>query len=410
MATELKFLHTSDLHLDQPITGLAEIPAHLKSVLANAPYRAAESLFDLAISEKVDFVLLAGDIVDLDQGGPRSAAFLLGQFERLCAKGITVYWCGGSVDHPDRWPAAIELPANVVIFPSTIVEQAAHMRNGKRVATICGAGYESRKRNPSDFRCEAESAFPIALLHGDLDTTSMSAQNIRYWALGGRHKRTVIDKTTSVALYSGTPQSRIPGESGAHSCTLVSVDEAGRMKAAEIEVDSVRWSLQKIQVAENAGLDDLKTALADRCSRLRAEHNDSLNLVKWKIDPTGAFNPRLRNNQWQTDLIAWLRTEFGQSDHGLWTVKLEIDPPQSLPVHWYEEDSILGDYLRAISRFQGDSTMSISMMDYLGNITDDDQLQNGLARISAQEREQILRRSVLAGVEYLSRAEQQETT
>lgn len=410
MATVLKFLHTSDLHLDQPITGLAEIPTHLKSVLANAPYQAAESLFDLAISEKVDFVLLAGDIVDLDQGGPRSAAFLLGQFERLFAKGINVYWCGGSVDHPDRWPAAIDLPENVVIFPSSIVEHAVHMRNGKAVATICGAGYESRKRNPSDFRCETESAFPIALLHGDLDTTSMSAQNIRYWALGGKHKRTVIDKTTSVALYPGTPQSRIPAESGAHSCTVVTVDEAGRMKATDIEIDSVRWSQQKIQVAENASLDDLKTALADRCSKLRAEHGDSLTLLTWKIEPAGEFNPRLRNNQWQTDLITWLRTEFGQSDHGLWTVKLAIDPPETLPGIWYEEDSILGDYLRAISRFQGDSTMSISMMDYLGSIPEDDQLQNGLARISASEREQILRRSVLAGVEYLSRAEQQEFT
>ena len=99
-AFALKFLHASDLHLDRPVTGLAEIPGHLKETLANAPYAAAERLFDRAINERVDFVLLAGDVVDLDQGGPRCAAFLLGQFERLADKNIHVYWCGGGVDHP----------------------------------------------------------------------------------------------------------------------------------------------------------------------------------------------------------------------------------------------------------------------------------------------------------------------
>jgi DNA repair exonuclease SbcCD nuclease subunit len=410
MATELKFLHTSDWHLDQPMTGLSTIPAHLKPVLANAPWQAAESFFDLAISEKVDFILLAGDLVDLEQGGPRCAAFLLAQFERLHARGITVYWCGGSVDHPDRWPAVIQLPENVVVFPSTMVEQAVHQRNGKRLATICGAGYDSRKRNPLDFRCDADSPFPIALLHGEIDTASLSAQHIRYWALGGRHKRSVIDKTPSLAVYPGTPQSRGPGESGGHSCSMVAVDESGRVKTTEFEIDSARWNLQRLSIAENAGLDDLKSALADRCSMLRAEHGSILTLLDWKIEPAGTFNARLRNSQWQTDLLAWLRTEYGQSDHGLWSASLVFDPPAALPGEWYEEDTILGDYLRSIARYQGDSTMSLSLNDYLDDLTEEDPLHGLLSRISAREREQILGRSVLLGVEYLSRGEHVETT
>jgi hypothetical protein len=45
MAQAVKFLHASDLHLDCAIRGLTEIPPHLKSVLTNAPYLAAENIF-----------------------------------------------------------------------------------------------------------------------------------------------------------------------------------------------------------------------------------------------------------------------------------------------------------------------------------------------------------------------------
>ena len=50
MAESVKFIHASDFHLDEPMKGLAELPPHLKSVIANAPYQAARRVFDLAIS------------------------------------------------------------------------------------------------------------------------------------------------------------------------------------------------------------------------------------------------------------------------------------------------------------------------------------------------------------------------
>ncbi|MGI9516671.1 MAG: metallophosphoesterase family protein [Pirellulaceae bacterium] len=402
MASAIKFLHAADLHLDQPVTGLAEIPAHLKETLANAPYRAAERLFDVAISERVDFVLLAGDVVDLDQGGPRAAAFLLGQFERLADKGIEIYWCGGSVDQPDRWPNAIQLPDNVVIFPSSMVEQAAHTREGLTIATICGAGAENRKRNPSDFRCVDDAPFPIALLHGDIDTTTLAAQNIRYWALGGHHKRKVIDKTSSVAVYPGTTQSRNPQEPGGHGCTLVHVDTAGKIRLQEMELDSVRWSLQRVTVAENAKLDDLKTSLADRCSKLRSEYSDQLVLAKWRISTTGDFNPQLRSAEWHKELVNWLRNEYGQSSNSLWTVAMKIDPPQQLPADWYEEETILGDYLRSVGRFQGDASMGLSLMDYMPDNHTEDEFLTDLARISAEARQTVLQQAAVVGVEYLA--------
>ena len=131
MAQAFKFIHASDFHLDCPMRGLAELPVHLKSILANSPYESARKVFDLAISERVDFVLLSGDLFDISASGPRPAAFLLSQFERLAVKGIEVYWCSGAVDPIDRWPSSIEFPDNVTTFSTSVLEDVNHRRDGK---------------------------------------------------------------------------------------------------------------------------------------------------------------------------------------------------------------------------------------------------------------------------------------
>ena len=104
MHQPFRFIHASDFHLDRPLRGLSEVPDHLRGALVDAPYRAAERVFDAAIRERVDFVALAGDIVDPLLAGPRGLVFLSEQFEKLGAAGIKVYWATGRTDHFERWP------------------------------------------------------------------------------------------------------------------------------------------------------------------------------------------------------------------------------------------------------------------------------------------------------------------
>ncbi len=403
MADAFKFVHASDFHLDKPISGLTEIPNHLKSQLANAPYAAAERVFDIAINEKVDFVLLAGDICDLENGGPRAAAFLMGQLERLADKDINVYWCGSQTDHPDRWPNAVELPENVVVFPTSAIERVVHRRNGRAIAQIAGCGYGSKKRLPSDFYCEPEGPFAIALSHSDFDPTTLSAQNVQYWALGGRHQRKVLDKTGSVAIFPGTPQARSPRETGSHSCTVARVDANGKCRTQEVDVDIVRWCVQKIKIAETINLEALKTLLSDRCQQIRSESPDQTCLVKWEISTAGDFNPELRRDAWHDDVVGFLRNEFGQ-EGGVWTDQLTIDPPNTLPAGWYEEDTILGDYLRAVGRFQSDESIKLGFHEHIPSDIQDENLI-GMTQIDSAERKRILRRAALIGVEYLGAGE-----
>ena len=92
-----RFLHTSDFRLDAVPRGLAEVPDHLRDCLLNAPFTAARRTFDAAISERVAFVLLCGNILQAEHAGPRDRVFGRA-VRRLAAAGINAYWAASDTD------------------------------------------------------------------------------------------------------------------------------------------------------------------------------------------------------------------------------------------------------------------------------------------------------------------------
>lgn len=62
----MRFLHASDPHIDSPLRGLDRYEGAPIARLPTATRAALERLVDMAIAERVDFVLFAGDIYDRD--------------------------------------------------------------------------------------------------------------------------------------------------------------------------------------------------------------------------------------------------------------------------------------------------------------------------------------------------------
>lgn len=402
MSETVKFIHASDLHLDVSISGLAELPAHLIQTLANAPYDAAQKIFDLAVAERVDFVLLAGDLFDFESGNARAASFLLSQFERLAEKDIHVYWCAGECDQPDRWPSSIELPENVVTFSSSIVEQLDHRRNGETIARIMASGYDPQRRGGADFSAPDSQVFNIALTHGEFESTALNAQNIRYWALGGRHKSSKLERTGTVVVYPGTTQGRTPKESGTSGFKICRVDSSGKLRVQNVEADRVRWMPQKVAISEQVQLEELKNELGERALKIMTDTTDQVVLSKWLLTTEGEFNPGIRKREWASELLEWLRDEFGRSDKGIWSVSLKVESPKNMPIEWYDEDTLLGEYLRAMGRYQSDDSLKLNLHEYMPQ-TVNNKVTEGMGLVSAARRADVLRKAALVGVEYLAK-------
>lgn len=402
MAEPVKFIHASDFHLDISMCGLVELPNHLIQTLANAPYEAASRVFDLAVAERVDFVLLSGDLFDFESCNARAAAFLLAQFQRLAEKDIHVYWCAGECDQPDRWPSSIELPENVVTFSSSIVEQLDHRRGGKTIARIMASGFDPQRRSGADFAAPDGSVFNIGLTHGEFESTSLNATNINYWALGGRHKSSKLEKTGCVVVYPGSPQGRSPKESGLHGFNICRVDASGKIRVQTVEADRVRWMPQKVAISEQVQIEELKNELGERALKIMSDTTDQVVLCKWFLATNGEFNPRIRKREWKAELLEWLRDEFGRSDRGLWSVELKVDTPKNLPIEWYEEDTLLGEYMRVMGRYQSDDSLKLNLHEYMPQ-TVNNKVTVGMSQVLDKHRDEVLRKATLVGVEYLAK-------
>lgn len=86
-----KFIHSADIHLDSPLRGLSKYESAPVESIRNACRRAFINLVDLAITEKVSFVLLAGDLYDGDWKDYSTGIFLSQQIGRLGQHNISVF-------------------------------------------------------------------------------------------------------------------------------------------------------------------------------------------------------------------------------------------------------------------------------------------------------------------------------
>jgi len=357
-----RFLHTSDFHLEMPPVGLPEVPEHLVELLLDAPYHSVQRVFETALAEAVDFVLLAGDIVHARQAGPRGPVFLLEQFERLAERGIAVYWSPGEVDPPEGWPPALRLPGNVHVFGGSEPQEQLFRREDSPVARIRGAGRPDRGCiHPAAFEPAEPGLFTIALVHGQLDARALEGGRIDYWALGGEHARATLREAMPVVHYPGSPQGRRPSETGPHGCTLVEVDPERNVRLASVATDVVRWHDAQVAIDAQTSRDALEAILDRRVAELAAASTGGDALICWRIHGVGPLLRDLGRGPLAEAILKQLREKHGHGSPALWSVSLSAEPDMPAPPDWYRQDTIRGDFLRRVAELAEDAAQPLGI-------------------------------------------------
>ncbi len=376
---ELRLIHASDLHLERPLGGVAEVPENLRELFLDAPFFAAEQVFETALSEGADALLLAGDVVDFDRVGPRAVVFLNEQFQRLADHGIAVYWACGDADPPDSWPVSIELPENVHVFSVGRVESLTHRRDGEVVARIQGISRSQGAAQDDDgFHRDANGLFTIGVAYETAASPGTEGDRVHYMALGGQHCRQTVDQSPGITHYSGSPQGRNPQESGPRGCTLVTVDDAGNVKTRFVATDPIRWLSETVEITAGTDHEALERQLSDRIKKLQAKHQNRELLIRWQITGHGNLLYHIRPGG-VSDLIAdRLRKQFGNQSPTAWTVSIECTAPLEVPADWYDQETIRGDLLRQFQQLENDSEIPLQLSSFLP----EDLLEDPLAELA----------------------------
>ncbi len=257
-----KFIHAADVHLDSPLRGLARYESAPAESIRNACRRAFENLVDLAIEEKVDFVLLAGDLYDGDWNDYSTGIFFSRQMGRLNDHNIRVFTAAGNHDAANRITKALDNPPNVKMLSSS---KAETIKLEQLMVAIHGQSFKEQHvydNLAKGFPAAAQGFFNIGLLHTSLDgreghasyapcsKDDLIAKGYQYWALGHIHNQEYVSEDPWI-VFPGCIQGRHIRETGAKGCLLVTVDDVSSDPVIEMRsLDVLRWNLCAIDLTD----------------------------------------------------------------------------------------------------------------------------------------------------------------
>lgn len=399
MGHAFRFLHSGDFDLQQPLTGLAEVPDAVRQLLVDAPFTAAQRVFDVAIREKVDFVVLSGNLLDIDQAGPRAVSFLIEQFTRMDENDIGVYWAGGVTDPPQQWPGAARLPKSVNLFPAYQVEEFTHFRDDKPIAAVRGRSWQGPTVPLDPLAPDFDRLFTVAVSYGQTEISPLLHKPVSYWALGGSPHRLTHGDSLRTVHYPGSPQGRKPQQAGAHGCSLVHVESDGKTRVQLIPTDAVRFQTEDISLDPTAPVADQRRPFLERVKTLRTESDDRPLLVTWELRLSGS--PTLaQREKLSADLLTWLRNEFGSSRVPLWSIGVECASGLLSPT-WMAEDTMLGEFLRAIEKACHDDDVPLDLSTFIPQRHQQSSIAS-IAQIgTGMDKQTLLREAALLGAQLL---------
>ena len=169
--TAFRFIHCSDLHIDSPFKGLAsQVPA-LNERLRESTFQSFHKIVKLAVEERVDAVLIAGDIFDGDDRSLQAQLKFRRGLLELSEKNIPSFIVHGNHDPSNSWSRKLDWPEGTTIFSDKEVESFPIARHGNTLAWIYGISFPRKEVHENlaiKFKKNKKKGFAIGLLHANV--------------------------------------------------------------------------------------------------------------------------------------------------------------------------------------------------------------------------------------------------
>ena len=285
----LRLLHTADVHLGARHTDLGDRAVALRE----RQFAAFEASIDLAIAQKIDVFLIAGDLFDSNVQPRRTVDRAAAQLRRLVEAKIRTVIVPGTHDLHDRASIyrAYDLAALAGAVGSDFLTVLTPDRQDVVLTALDLVVYGpcfATKRAPHsplrdiDASKDDRATWHVGLLHaavaipGQTDNDDVvvtpeeiAATHLDYLALGHWHSTVQGVAGSTIWAYSGAPEAVAIDQDKAGSVLFVSLDETNRKKRVRVEARPVaktrfeRLDLDAATVATQPGLIGQLAAKAD---------------------------------------------------------------------------------------------------------------------------------------------------
>jgi DNA repair exonuclease SbcCD nuclease subunit len=308
MRAMLRILHTADVHLGARHANLGEQAAAQRE----RQFAAFRATVDLALAEKVDLVLIAGDLFDSNTQPRRSVERVAAELKRLAEATIRTVIIPGTHDVYDGASVyrAYDLAAMAGLPPDTDrLVVLTPDRPDVHLATLDVVVYGrvcATKRAPrsplAEFAVTADhrATWHVGMIHGSLSIPEktehdevvftreeVAASRLDYLALGHWHSTQRGRAGATLWAYSGAPEPVAVDQDRAGSVLLVTLEEraggrhvaveerkVGRTRFERVQVDAAAVGSQPALVERLASLADPDLVLDVRIIGMRPDELD----------------------------------------------------------------------------------------------------------------------------------------
>lgn len=279
----IKILHTADVHLGREFPFLGDRGKEHRNQLL----RTFEKIVDLAISENVSLLLIAGDLFDTNRVHGIIIGKVRAAFRKLENKGIPVCILPGTHDvyNEDSIYRFVGFPSNVTVFTP---EHDKEIFDGLDL-TVYGKAFEDKVSGESPIRglsIVEESNFHIGMAHCSirikgriekdtmiLDRKEIANSGFDYLALGHWHSFEDFSQGNTKAFYCGSPEPISMDQKGAGNVAIVAIHGKGNVTVEPVQVGTKRLEAIIIDVSSAKSDDpiiEMIEAKADRTLILEA--------------------------------------------------------------------------------------------------------------------------------------------
>lgn len=293
----MKFIHFADAHLDSPFRGLSFLPSKEFNQIYQAADQSLTRIVDLALAEKVDLVLIAGDTFDSAKPSPRSQLFFAQQIKRLTDAQIQVVMIFGNHDHMRREDLLVnQSPYFKLLGANEAVEKATFKTKDNFNYDVVGFSYLNNHITEDkipDFPGK-EHNYTFGLMHAQekeadsrknvyapFTVSEVQALNYDYFALGHIHARRNLSEKPWI-VYSGNIQGRHINEMGAKGCYLGVIDENTKKTSIEFKTTGpILWQGVQVEL-------DIQISKADLQNEIIASLNNAKQKTYFSLTIAGA--------------------------------------------------------------------------------------------------------------------------
>jgi len=384
------FVHAADLHLDSPFRGVTAKSPIIAELLRSATFEAYSSLIDLCIENRVQFLLVSGDVYDGADRSLRAQLRFRDGLQRLADNNIRAYIVHGNHDPYKGHSKSIDWPPGVHVFNYRGVESVSVEIGETPVALISGISHENRNVGSNlakKFRSVDTDLFQIGMLHcnvgGDTghetyapcELNDLLSTNIDYWALGHVHERRILHENPYV-VYPGNSQGRHIREQNERGCYLVQVDEVNKEVSMEFhELDEVRWFSGAVSIDGLLSLDQLENNITGCIEELISGANSRPIVCRLTLIGQGPLYRELRKDEGLQELLLHVRETFEINSPFAWVQELIFDCRSEIDL---EKRSRHNDFLGQVLRLSREFSTAEDGMERL--------LDEGLAELYGNRR------------------------